>query len=177
MRIVVEAPNPEWPAAFEAEAKKLREALQPNLAAIHHIGSTAILGIVAKPTIDVLLVVPSFLLLDASAPALIGLGYEGMGEFGITERRYFRKDSAVGIRTHHLHAYEVGNPRIEQHLAFRDYMNEHPDVAQTYGALKARLAAVHSDDRQEYMNGKANFIKEVETTALMWIRRRPKQLA
>ena len=41
------------------------------------MGGTAIHGIGAKPIIDVLLVVPSFLLLDASAPALIGLGYEG----------------------------------------------------------------------------------------------------
>jgi|JI10StandDraft_1071094.scaffolds.fasta_scaffold833988_2 GrpB-like predicted nucleotidyltransferase (UPF0157 family) len=176
MRIVVVAPNVEWPIAFQSEAVNLREALRPNLAAIHHIGSTAIHGIVAKPTIDILLVTHSLLILDESAPALGGLGYEAMGEFGIPGRRYFRRNSAEGHRTHQIHAFQIGNPHIERYLAFRDYMNEHPGDAQSYGELKQRLATVYADDGHAYMNGKTGFINEHEAKALAWMRRRSKSM-
>lgn len=176
MRIVVVAPSAEWPAAFQAEAVNLREALRHSLAEIHHIGSTAIHGIVAKPTIDILLVSHSLLILDDSAPALVSLGYEVMGEFGIPGRRYFRRNSAQGQRTHQIHAFEIGDPHIARYLAFRDYMNEHPGDARSYSELKQRLAKVYAEDGHAYMRGKTGFIREHETKALAWMRRCPQSM-
>ena len=173
MQIAIVAPNPDWPAAFTIEAACLREVLQPNISAIHHIGSTAIHGLAAKPIIDVLLVSPSLLMLDEFTPVMVSLGYEVMGEYGIPERRYFRKSAADGRRTHHIHAFQIGSSHIERYLSFRNYLNEHPSIAQSYGALKQRLATVHSEDRHAYMNGKAAFIKEHEDKALAWMRGQP----
>ena len=88
---------------------------------LHHIGSTAIPGIFAKPIIDLLLEVGNIGELDDRSSFMGELGYEAMGEFGIPGRRYDRKNNASGIRTHQVHAYESGSPEVERHIAFRDY--------------------------------------------------------
>ena len=93
-------------------------ALRGVVVALHHIGSTSIPGIFAKPIIDILLEVSDLEKLDKQSHALVALGYERLGEFGIVGRRYFRKNSASGIRTHHVHAFQTGNAEIERHLAF-----------------------------------------------------------
>jgi GrpB-like predicted nucleotidyltransferase (UPF0157 family) len=170
MTLVVVAPNPAWRDHFRLEAERLRAALGSLVADVHHIGSTAIDGIVAKPVVDMLLVVHALARLDAQSPQLVQLGYEVKGEFGIPTRRYFRKDSPPGVRTFQLHAYEVHSAHVERHVAFRDYMNAHPDAAQAYGLLKARLAAAHAHDANAYMDGKDAFIKAHEQTALAWRR-------
>jgi GrpB-like predicted nucleotidyltransferase (UPF0157 family) len=168
VRIRVVPHDPDWKQAFDAEAEVISQALGDVVAAIHHIGSTAIPGIPAKPIIDILLEVGDIARLDASQSALEQLGYEGLGEFGIPGRRYFRKDDASGKRTHQIHAFQADNPGIGRHFAFRDYLIAHPEAAQAYGILKQRLALVHPNDIQSYMDGKDAFIKEHQAKALVW---------
>jgi GrpB-like predicted nucleotidyltransferase (UPF0157 family) len=96
------------------------------------------------------------------------LGYHPMGEFGIPGRRYFRRLTPAGDRTHHVHAFQQGSPHIPRHLAFRDYLRAHPAVATEYGELKQRLAQAHPQDLEAYMAGKDPFIKQTETKALEW---------
>jgi GrpB-like predicted nucleotidyltransferase (UPF0157 family) len=97
------------------------------------------------------------------------LGYESLGEFGIPGRRYFRRDNAAGERTHQVHAFQGGSPQIPRHVAFRDFLRAHAEVAQQYSDLKRRLAAAHPTDIEAYMDGKDGFIKEMETRALAWV--------
>jgi len=100
MRQVIVVPyDPRWPAAFDRAAGEVTEALGQSLLAIHHIGSTSIPGIHAKPIIDMLVVVNDLSLVDQCAERMRGIGYEAMGEFGIAGRRYFRRDNAAGVRT------------------------------------------------------------------------------
>lgn len=110
--------------------------------------------------IDILLEVDDIVRLDSKRSAMEQPGYEAMGEFGIPGRRYFRKDDASGIRTHHVHAFQSGSPEIERHLVFRDYMIAHPEAAQAYSLLKQRLAQEYPGDKEAYMDGKDPFIKE-----------------
>jgi GrpB-like predicted nucleotidyltransferase (UPF0157 family) len=152
------------------EAARIRSALGDLVVAVHHIGSTAIPGICAKPIIDILLEVDDIQMLEARSSELGDLGYEAKGEFGIPGRRYFRKESLAGVRTHHVHAFGSSAAAIERHLAFRDYMIAHPVIAQSYSSLKQRLAAAHADDLEVYMDGKDSFIKEHETKAIVWMR-------
>lgn len=170
MKVQVVSHDPSWPAEFMAEAARIRLAVGDLAVAVHHIGSTAIPGIVAKPIIDILLEVRDIQRLDARAPALMGLGYEAKGEFGIPGRRYFRKDSATGVRTHQIHAFEVGSLGSERHLVFRDYLIAHPAIAQQYSLMKQQLAAAHPDNIEAYMDGKESFIKEHEAKAIVWKR-------
>jgi GrpB-like predicted nucleotidyltransferase (UPF0157 family) len=168
MRVRVVPPDPTWKARFAAEADLIRSALGDFPATIHHIGSTAIPGIYAKPVIDILLEVADVTALDTRATGLIELGYEAMGEYGIPGRRYFRKNSTAGVRTFLIHAFERDRNGHERHLAFRDYMIAHPSLARTYSDLKRKLADAHPDDIEGYMDGKDAFIKEHEALAIRW---------
>lgn len=160
--------DPSWRGAFETESKQIALALTENVVAIHHIGSTAIPQIHAKPIIDMLVEVKDITKVDKQTSAMEALGYEAMGEFGISGRRFFRKGNEAGIRTHHIHTFEVTSPQIERHLAFRDYMISHPENAQQYSELKRELANKYHDNIQGYMDGKNGFIKAMDQKAANW---------
>lgn len=160
--------DPRWAAEFAREASLVAEAFGEWHVAIHHIGSTAIPGICAKPVIDMLAAVSDVTRLDAKEPEMKALGYEVLGEFGLAGRRYFRKDDARGERTHQVHAFEIGSPQIERHLAFRDYLRAHPEPARQYEALKQRLAEHHPADISAYTDGKDAFIAEIDARASAW---------
>src|SRR5215204_6648714 len=141
MRKVEVVPHdPRWRDAFEAEARHVDAALGENVVAIHHIGSTAIPNIYAKPVIDLLVEARDIAEVDGRSSAMESLGYEVMGEYGIPGRRYFRKDDPAAIRTHNVHVFEAGSAEAERHLAFRDYMLAHPGVAHGYSELKRKKA-------------------------------------
>ncbi len=168
MKVEVVPHDPEWRDAFEAETKHVAVALSENVVAIHHIGSTAIPDIYAKPILDLLVEVSDITEVDGQSSAMESLGYEVMGEYGIPGRRYFRKDNQQGIRTHHIHAFETGSAEVERHLAFRDYMIAHPVDAQRYSELKRKLAEEHPQNIDGYMDGKDGFIKEMDRRATQW---------
>ncbi len=156
-----------WRQAFKQEADQIAAALGSNVVAVHHIGSTAIPTIYAKPIIDLLLVVQDLAALDEKQPMMETLGYEALGEFGIPGRRYFRRDNESGDRTHQVHAFANGSPQTQRHLASRDYMLAHPDAAQAYSALKRELAAQYPNDSESYMDGKDEFIREIDRRAAL----------
>jgi GrpB-like predicted nucleotidyltransferase (UPF0157 family) len=159
-----------WPAEFERAAEELRGAMREALTNIHHIGSTSVPGLQAKPVIDMLATVRDLDAADRCRSRMQALGYEAMGEFGIAGRRYFRRNDARGVRTHQLHAFEAGSPHVERHLAFRDYLRGHADIAARYAALKQALAERFHKNIEGYMDGKDEFIKEVEARAVEWRR-------
>jgi GrpB-like predicted nucleotidyltransferase (UPF0157 family) len=113
-------------------------------------------------------IVPTLEDLDVHALRLSALGYESLGEFGIPGRRYFRKDSPAGVRTHQLHAFAVGSPEIQRHLDFRNYLRAFPADAAAYAALKLDLARRCGSDTAAYSDGKTEFIREVERRAGVW---------
>ncbi|MEM8783341.1 MAG: GrpB family protein [Planctomycetota bacterium] len=168
MQVRVMPHRAEWADGFAAEAARLRGALGPCCVAVHHVGSTAIPGIVAKPILDLLVEADAIEHVDARRDAVVALGYEAMGEYGLPGRRYFRQDDDRGVRTHHVHAYAAGHPDVARHLAFRDFLRAHTQPAQAYSELKANLAAEHPDDMEAYIDGKDPFIQRVERDALAW---------
>lgn len=170
-QVVVTEYDPSWAEKFEAEAAKIQEILGENCVAIHHIGSTAVPGLAAKPIIDMLPVVRRLDAVDAAAPAFERLGYEYLGEFGIPGRRYLCKGGEV--RTYHIHIFAGSSAReIERHLAVRDYLRAHPEVRDAYAALKRELAGRYPYDIKGYCDGKDAFVKRMEADALAWSRRR-----
>ena len=160
--------NPIWRSLFQTESTQIAIALAGNFIAIHHIGSTSIETIYAKPIIDILVEVKSIDRVDEQNSSMQLLGYQCMGEFGIKERRFFLKDNSAGSRTHHVHAFEVGSAQITRHLAFRDYLNVHVEDALTYSSLKRSLGSKYPNDIEGYMNGKHDFIQEIDRKAAEW---------
>jgi GrpB-like predicted nucleotidyltransferase (UPF0157 family) len=160
--------DPNWPIAFESESQQVKIALGENVVAIHHIGSTSISTIHAKPIIDLLIEVGDIAKVDDRNSQMQALGYECMSEFGIPARRFFRKDNAAGVRTHHIHTFEVDSAQVKRHIAFRDYLNAHPAAAQQYSELKQELAKQYPNDIQGYMDGKSGFIHTIDLKAVEW---------
>ncbi len=163
MNSLVVAHDPDWQNDFLEEAAQLQRILEPALQALHHIGSTAIPGILAKPIIDMLAVARCLDAIDQCSSRLEALGYLPMGAFGIEGRRYFRKSDEAGRRTHHLHVFEAGSPHIQRHLAFRDYLMAHPSKAAEYSALKARLKP------DSYQQAKGPLVARLESEAIAWV--------
>ena len=154
-----------WPRQFQDEAEVLRHALAPWLAGpIEHIGSTAIPGLAAKPTIDIMAGVET---LDASRPAITAaaaLGY-CYAAYQAEIEHWFCKPSPA-VRTHHLHLVPVGAAAWLRPIAFRDYLRIHHDVAREYEVLKRGLAQRHRLDREAYSRAKQAFIDYITTIAL-----------
>jgi len=168
MKVDVVPHSPRWRYNFQEESLWIRSMFSPSLVGIHHIGSTAIPGIYAKPVIDILVEVTDITAIDKKNAHMEKLDYEAMGEYGISGRRYFRKNDAGGHRTHQVHVFQTGSPDVERHLAFRDYMITHPVRARAYSDLKRKIAAECGDDIEKYMEEKDMFVKEAELDALAW---------
>ena len=167
--VIVTEYNPLWPQLYRQEAEQIRAILRDNCVAIHHIGSTAVVGLCAKPVIDIMPVVVSLARVDAQKKAFEAIGYEVLGEFGIAGRRYLRKGGDE--RTHQLHIFEQGaDEQIERHLALRDYLRAHPQDAAVYGRLKRQLAQQFPWDIESYCDGKDDLVRKLEQTALQWRR-------
>jgi GrpB-like predicted nucleotidyltransferase (UPF0157 family) len=160
--------NPNWQLEFKRESMRLTRLMGANLLGIHHIGSTAIPGILAKPIIDILLVVQDLDRLELQGAAIAAEGYLALGEHGIVGRRYFVKRGADGERTHHMHAYRQGSAEIARHIDFRDYLIAHPAEAARYSTLKQALAAQFAENRVAYQNGKDALARELDAASLAW---------
>jgi GrpB-like predicted nucleotidyltransferase (UPF0157 family) len=165
--IVVVPYDTAWAELYKAEAEKLRAVFGSLLVEIHHIGSTSIPGLAAKPVIDILPLVTEIDPVDALNDDMTALGYIAKGEAGISGRRFFIKPSE-SERTHHVHTFQVDDPEGTRHLAFRAYLIAHPDLIAEYAALKIKLAEQFPDDIYGYMDGKDSWIKGVEQKAMLW---------
>ncbi|MDB4265363.1 GrpB family protein [bacterium] len=166
-RIIEVVPyDPVWVALFDKESSRIKEVFTEGLIEVHHIGSTSVPGLVAKPIIDLMPEVLEIGALDDSDEAMERLGYFVKGEFGIPGRRFYLK--GLIDRTHHVHAFESGSEGLIRHLAFRDYLRAHPKEAAAYADLKIKLAVQCRHDNDGYCDGKHEFVQEREQRALRW---------
>lgn len=156
-----------WIKQFLKEKQLLESSIDTDtLITIHHIGSTSVAGLSAKPVIDIMLEVSSLKLLDNHNSTMEQLGYVVKGEYGVEGRRYYQKGEEQ--RTHHVHAFLTGDPNIKRHLVFRDYLVAFPQIRQTYDALKREAAHLCDNDIEKYIAHKNEFIKHHEKLALKW---------
>lgn len=162
--------DPQWIKSAAAEGNMLIAALGPILLAVHHIGSTSIPTIRAKPILDLLPVATSLQELDSRKADIEVLGYEWRGELGLPGRRYCSKsDPSTGRRLVQLHIYAEGSPEIARYLAFRDYLLAHREIAAAYDREKARCQRLYPDALPNYTNCKDAWIRRVEAEALAGI--------
>jgi GrpB-like predicted nucleotidyltransferase (UPF0157 family) len=159
--------NPAWADQARQEGERLQTAIGETIVAVHHVGSTAIAGICAKPILDLIPVVRSLVELDAKQQVVEGMGYVWWGEYGLPGRRYCAfDDPRTNNRTIQLHCFEQSSPEITRHLAFRDYLRSHPELAHEYENEKLRCRNRHPSDSHAYGDCKAAWIRRIEELAL-----------
>jgi GrpB-like predicted nucleotidyltransferase (UPF0157 family)/aminoglycoside phosphotransferase (APT) family kinase protein/GNAT superfamily N-acetyltransferase len=147
--------NVAWPQMCDIEAEKIKKALGDNCITIHHIGSTSIPGLAAKPIIDMVPIVHDISAVDRTTKAMEALGYEAKGEFGMLFRRFFQK------KGFNIHVFEQSSAEIDGHLKFRDWMRTHPDDMEDYANLKKHLATIYPNDILQYVFGKDSFVRNI----------------
>lgn len=165
---LVEKYNPLWRLWFEQLKARLEDALHSIPHTIEHVGSTAAPGMTAKPIIDIDIVCEhrEFLLIRECLEAI---GYVHEGDEGIQGREAFNLADAnarLNLPSHHLYVCEKSGDALREHLAFRDFMRQHPEWRQKLNDLKWRLCEVHDNDRQAYIEGKSAMVREITVLAL-----------
>jgi GrpB-like predicted nucleotidyltransferase (UPF0157 family) len=157
--IHIEPYHADWPVRFESECALLTPILAPWLAGpIEHVGSTAVLGLAAKPTIDVMAAVYN---LEHSRPALTELERVGYCYAPYQEdvMHWLCKPNPA-VRTHHLHLVPYGSQVWQERILFRDRLRTDIRLAESYANLKRNLARLHENDREAYTQAKSSFIRE-----------------
>jgi GrpB-like predicted nucleotidyltransferase (UPF0157 family) len=163
--IVISQYDSSWPALFEEEAYRLRAVLGSTALRIEHVGSTAVPGLAAKPVIDIQVSVASLAPHGRYVDVMSSLGYRhvALGDFDLVYPFFHKPVEWPG--THHVHLCEVGSEQEWRHLAFRDYLRAHPDVAAQYELLKRDLARRHNASTprsmERYSLAKSEFVADV----------------
>jgi GrpB-like predicted nucleotidyltransferase (UPF0157 family) len=149
-----------WADLFEEERGRLGGIFDGSALGIEHIGSTSVPGLCAKPIVDVMVGLRRLELSAGQIASMEGLGYEYLGEYGLSGRLFFRKQT----RTHHVHVVEHGGPHWERQLLFRDALRSDADERRRYAEFKRRLVA-EGHPRDVYTELKTPFIREIEARA------------
>ena len=169
--VILASYDPEWPRMAAGHAERLWQTLGSVLVAVHHIGSTAVPGLAAKPIIDLMPLVDDLSNLDRERRRVEALGYDWHGEFGISRRRYCTLSDACGTRMAQFHFFEARSREVVRHIAFRDYLRAHPQVAVAYEKEKYRARDLYPDNSPSYADEKAAWIRDAEAKALIWFNR------
>ena len=156
--------DPAWMSRFEAESARVEEALGDQVVRLEHVGSTSVPGLGAKPVVDIQVSVRTMVPRATYVEPLVRLGYRWALDPWTDEHEFFSRD-VDGRRAFHLHVCEQGSEWEVRHLAFRDWLRNHPEDAAAYERLKRDLAERHPRDTYSYNDAKTAFIQELEARA------------
>lgn len=162
-----EAYSADWPRQFEQYAAIVRDILDDNVVAVHHIGSTSVPGLAAKPIIDLLPLVYNIDAVAEKRGAFEAAGFRYWGEYGLEGRRYLTKDRD-GVRLLNCHTYQYDHPERIRHLAFPAYLRAHADAQAAYAAIKRQAIEAHPADIDAYNSFKSNWIQRHQALAIAW---------
>ncbi|ROL88105.1 GrpB family protein [Pseudomonas protegens] len=149
----------QWPGAFSAEKGRIAKGFGCELIEVHHVGSTAVPGLAAKPEIDLLAVVVEHRDEAARNAFMATLGYVRGSD--LSPGHHFYRRDVEGVRTHKVHVCICGHEQIGRMLRFRDLLRQDSGIRQQYQDLKLRLEAGNREGIGEYLAQKAPFINAV----------------
>ncbi|MGO9297099.1 MAG: GrpB family protein [Streptosporangiaceae bacterium] len=165
--LVVAAYDPSWPAQYERWRDRLDDRLAGTALRIAHVGSTAVLGLPAKPTIDIQVSVAD---LDDESRYVAQIEQAGVQLRSRDVLHRFFRPFAGRPRDVHVHVCQAGAAWEREHLLFRDYLRSHPDARDAYAWAKREAARVWSDDRIAYTEAKTGIILDLLDAAETWAR-------
>ncbi|WP_182199536.1 GrpB family protein [Paraliobacillus salinarum] len=148
----------EWSKEFLLEKESIQNKIGKSVVNIHHIGSTAVKGLSAKPIIDIAIEIKEFDDGECCAHHLECLGYTYKGINILPDRHYFIKGEP---RTHQIHMYQAGNKYLLEQLSFRDYLRSNDSTRIEYQKLKIELSEMNKQNKHKYAEQKTNFVQSV----------------
>lgn len=135
-----------WPIIFESEAEKIKNILKENFVDIHHVGSTSVPGLCAKPQIDIFCIVKD---LKRAIKTLTEAGFTYKGEYNLPLRLFFSKKTPNDLN---LHVATADNGEIAWLITFRNFLRENKEARDLYGKTKLDLV----NDNPQGFNVKTN---------------------
>jgi GrpB-like predicted nucleotidyltransferase (UPF0157 family) len=158
--------DPGWQRRFDEERVLLEHVLDPWLqGGIHHVGSTAIPGLAAKPVIDIIAGVADLDEARAAFEPLGALSYLYTPHRPNIAHHFSKPSASLSEVTHNLHLTEPGSDLWRERLAFRDALRSDRALANEYALLKQQLAQEHVTDIGAYTAGKRDFVGRVLASA------------
>lgn len=148
----------EWQKEFLLEKDRIQEAVGQCILEVHHIGSTAVKHLSAKPIIDIAIELNEFQDGTKCVAPLEKLGYAYKGTHLLPDRHYFNKGEP---RTHQIHMYQSGNKYLLEQLAFRDYLRSNKTARIQYEQLKQELSTINKGNKHKYADDKTHFVKSI----------------
>lgn len=154
-----------WPILFEKEKAILISIFDSDLK-IEHIGSTAVAGLSAKPTIDILIEKPDNMNDEQIIKKMADNGYIHMKEQS-KHLMFVKGYNSTGFEkeSYHIHMGPLNQSRLWDRIFFRNYLNKNIDEARIYENLKKKLALEYKNDREAYTEGKSDYIKMITKKA------------
>ncbi|MFX1560770.1 MAG: GrpB family protein [Promethearchaeota archaeon] len=168
--VIVEEYNPEWALWFETLCSLLKPILGEYVIRIEHVGSTAVPGMLAKPIIDLNIVIRDEDFEEVNS-ILSEIGFVHLGDLGITGREAFNcvdPELKSRLPPHHLYICDLHAEELNRQVTFRNYLRTHPDDANAYSEFKRHLVREYSGNRVSYIEGKDALVKEILERALRW---------
>jgi GrpB-like predicted nucleotidyltransferase (UPF0157 family) len=153
--------RPDWSNLFEQERRLLQRHIGHLALDIQHVGSTAVPGLDAKPTLDIAVAVASASVIPQVVRRLGHAGYVDRGDKGKDGGRLFVKESASEVRTHHVHVVTIDDPQWREYLLFRDALKNDEALRARYAAFKRALRERYPEDRSAYTAAKRTFVRDV----------------
>jgi len=158
--IILKEHNKDYKNWYEIEKQRLLRCVgKDDIIRINHIGSSAVEGLIAKPTVDILLEIARGSNMEKLTDTLLCNGWILMSSTQkpcmkmVFNKGYTKEGFAEKV--YHLHVRYYGN---WNELYFRDYLMEHKEVANEYGQLKLRMLEKYEHDRDGYTDAKSDFI-------------------
>ena len=150
--------EPEWAAYYQAEKVFLQSVFQDKIMRIHHIGNTAVPGLLAKPTIDILLEVAEDCDLRPFTERMLDEGYV-VNTPGSDLIMYLKGYTPQGFQGQavHIHVRRIGD---WGELYFRDYLIAYPQIQAEYAKLKLLFKSQYPNDRDAYTLAKGPFVQK-----------------
>ena len=160
-RVIVLPYDVAWKSAFEDIKIELESVLGDLIIGIEHVGSTSVIGLSAKPCIDVDVIIKDYTVFDAVVSQLASIGYIHEGDLGIKGREAFKYTDKPHLMTHHLYVCTESSDELRRHIVFRDFLRNNPDAAKRYSAIKETAAKLYPNDIDKYIEYKSPCIQEL----------------
>ena len=155
-----------WPLIYEEEKRRILDVGSHKILCLEHIGSTSVVGLGAKPIIDIMAGVNGLSDADELLPVLRAIDYKSSVRQSSDPEWYYCLSKIIcgkeaWLQNFHLHLIKFKSQTWKKHILFRDFLRNHSEDAQKYDKLKRMLAAQYGIDRESYTNAKTEFIASV----------------